>query len=191
MIIAADEVARSLAGAWELLQRQAQGLKRFDTSHKGVRRSFFAFLLLAPVFITLLAAERESQGLLVQGAGLFDDVDLMSDVLLRMLIASLTLPLIAYGLVRVLMLKDRFARFVVAANWSSVLTGVFLAVPATLYALDLATYELALLYSFAFYAMVAHLRWFVVRTALGVSGGLAALVVGCDLLCELALTQLV
>jgi hypothetical protein len=191
MIIAADEVARSLAGAWDLLQRRAQGLRRFDASAKGVRRSFFAFLLLAPVFVTVLAAERASYGLLVQGAGLFDDVDLTTIVVFRMLIAGLTLPLVAYGFVRVLALRERFARFLVAANWSNVLSGIFLAVPATLYALNLATYELALLYSFAFYAMVAHLRWFVLRTALGVSGGIAALAVGCDLVCELLLTQLV
>lgn len=191
MIIAADEVARSLAGTWDLLQRRRQGLRRFDTSSKGVRRSFFSFLLLAPVFVTLLAAEREAHGLLVQGAGLFDDADLTATVALRMLIAGLTLPLVAFGFARLLALREGFSRFLVAANWSTVLTGIFAAVPATLYALDLATFELALLYTFAFYALVAHLRWFMLRTALGVSGGLAALVVGCDLFCELLLAQFV
>jgi hypothetical protein len=191
MIIAADEVARSLAGTLDLLQRRAQGLRRFDASHAGVRRSCFAFLLLAPVFVTLLAAERMSRGLLVPGAGLFDDARLDALVLARMAVGIVTLPLIAYGLVRLLALRDRFPRFLVACNWSTVLAGAFLALPAYLYAFDLATSQLAYVYSAAFVALIAHLRWFVVQTALGVSGGLAAAIVAADLACELVLGRLV
>jgi hypothetical protein len=191
MIIAADEVARSLAGALELLQRRAQGLRRFDASHGGVVRSFLAFLLLAPAFVTMLAAARASRGLLVPGAGLFDDVELTAGVLSRMAVGIATLPLIVYGLAKLLALGHRFPRFLVACNWSTVLAGAFLTLPAYLYAFNMATSDLAYLYSFAFVALFAHLRWFVVQTALGVSGGLAALAVGMDLICELALTQLV
>ena len=191
MIIAAEEIVRSLSATIDLLQRRRQSLQLFDASHSGVRRSFFAFLLLGPAFVTMLAAERASHGLLVPGGRLFDDLGLTADVLGRMAISMLTLPLIAFGLARLLSLRDRFPRFLVACNWSTVLAGSFLALPCYLYALDMATPELAQFYGLAFVALFAHLRWFVVHTALGVSGGLAALAIGCDLTCELALSQLI
>ncbi len=191
MIIAADEIARSLSATIDLLQRRRQGLHLFDASRKGVRRSFFAFLLLSPAFVTMLAAERASHGLLVPGGWLFDDFGLTVDVLERMAICMLTLPLIVFGLARSLSLRDRYPRFLVACNWSTVLAGSFMALPCYLFALDMATPELAQFYGFAFAALFAHLRWFVVQTALGVSGGIAALAVGCDLTCEFLLSQLI
>ena len=58
MIASSEEVARSLAGAWELLQRRPTGLRRLDFTARGFYHSFWSVPLAAPAFVTVLAAER-------------------------------------------------------------------------------------------------------------------------------------
>lgn len=191
MILVADEVARSLAGAWELLQRRREGLGHFDTTAEGVRRSFAAFVLLIPAYICLPAAQRMQDGMLDEGSGLFDVADTTAIVGWRLLVSCLTLPLIVMMLATVLSLGSRLRRGLVACNWSNILGLTFLSVPALLFARGFATPELATFFSCAFLLTVTHLRWFAVKTALGVSGGVALLAVILDFASEFLACQLV
>lgn len=181
MIASSEEVARSLAGAWELLQRRPTGLRRFDFTARGFYHSFWSVPLAAPAFVTVLAGERAREGLLVEGAGLFDNWELVGHALWFFAATWLMLPVIGYGFARLLNLHHRVVPFIIACNWSSVFAALFLAIPALLFAIGWATPGLSTLYAFAFLFIVVQMRWFVAKATLGVSGGVAAALIACEL----------
>ncbi len=80
--------------------------------------------------------------------------------------------------VRALGLGHRYVRFVIAYNWSAVFASAILAVPTAMYVTGLASYALSTLFAVAFGIIVFRLRWFLAKAALGVSGGLAAMIAG-------------
>lgn len=175
MLLTADEVERSLKGSLRLLQREADGFLALDTSLEGFRRSFAAILLTGPAFIAALADTRLGLGLPV--AGLFGDIGLVLREGAIYVVAWFTFPLLMVGFTRLMQLEDAFGGYVVAYNWSNVIAAAMLGLPAALHALGLATTAHAIIYSAAFLVVLVHYRWFLARTALRVSGGVAAVVV--------------
>lgn len=179
-MLSADEVGRSLSGSLELLNRNAQALQHFPASIDAFWRSFGAIVLTAPAFVITLAADRVRLGLPLQ-EGLFADPGL---VVLRLLAAGLawiTFPILMIAVVRWLGLGHRYVRFVVAYNWTAVVVSALLAVPSALYAMGFASYALSTLFFSAFAVIAFQMRWFLAKAALGVSGGLAAVIALLDL----------
>lgn len=171
------DAAQSLRGAFELMQRQTGGMARFDFSATGFRRSFAAIPLAIPAFIALVAAHRAQEGLLTPGASLFTDAGPVWRAAVDFACIWAAPMLAAFWAASILDLRRRFARLVVAINWTGVVASGFLALPALLYALGFATPALAKLYGLAFLALVVHLQWFTTKHALGVSGGVAGLII--------------
>jgi hypothetical protein len=190
LILAADEVVRSLGGTWDLLQRRQIGLRRFNYSDAGLLRSFAALALCAPAFVMLLAGERASAGVLLPGTLLFDDPGLVWIAAFRIASIWLATPLIALAFVRLLGLRGRLGAFLIVGNWSSVLACGFAAAPSFFLALELATPELATFYGFAALALIGHLRWFTMKESLGVSNGVAALMASSSIGLETLATNL-
>ena len=184
MILTADEVVRSLKGSVRLIQREADGLRDFDVSIEGFWHSFAAIVLTMPAFIALLAERRLASGL---GPGLFDDPGLAIGEAFAYLAAWFAFPLVMVGFVRLMGLERRYVGYVVAYNWSTVIASFALAIPATLHVLGLATPALAAFYTLAFGVIVLQYRWFLARTALSVTSGLALLVVGLDLALDIGI----
>lgn len=191
MPLAADDVFRSLGGTWDLLQRRPAGLHRFDWSGRGLASSFAALALCAPAFVILLAGERARAVPPIPDAGLFDDAGLFLAPLWRIATIWLATPIVAGAFAWLLGIDRRLGGFLIVSNWSSVMACSFLATPSLLLALGLATIGLATLYAIAAAVIVAHLRWFAFKATLGVSGGLAALIVAVDIGVETLLTSLV
>lgn len=179
-MLSADEVARSLAGSIDLIGRNARALQQFPASIDAFWRSFGAIVLTAPAFVATLAADRVRLGLPLQ-EGLFADPGL---VLLRLMSAGLawiTFPILMIAVVRRLGLGHRYVGFVVAYNWTAVVVSALLAVPSALYAMGFASYALSTLFVTAFAVIAFQMRWFLAKAALGVSGGLAAVIAFVDL----------
>ena len=177
MILAADEVARSLAGAWDLFNRRAQGLARFEFDEAPFWRSFGAPLLAAPALIVWLAAERAEAGVLAPGS-LFDEPTLLVRAATHLTILWLTLPLLGIAVARHADVRRRLVPFIIVCNWSFVLAAAFLTLPALLYAVGWATPALATLYSLAAIVLILQMRWFSAKVTLGLGSG-AALLLAC------------
>jgi hypothetical protein len=188
MIIAAEEIVRSLSGSWELLNRRAEGVERFDVGEQAFWRSFCAPLLAAPVFIIWLAADRASHG---EGGALFDNTDAVAHTGFDFAALWLTLPLLSIALADRLRLGARLAPFIIICNWSSVLAAAMLAVPALLLAIGWATPALAALFAVAAAMLIMQMRWYAARVALGITAGAAALLAMCDALIGVGLLRLV
>ena len=73
MIVTADEVNRSFKGTLDLLNSRSEGLKSFDMSEDGVRRSFAAIPLTLPAYIVSVAFERLRLGVLQPDHPLLDN----------------------------------------------------------------------------------------------------------------------
>jgi hypothetical protein len=185
MLLTADEVGRSLKGALRLLQREADGLLVLDTSVEGFWRSYAAILLTAPAFVAVLADKRVGLGL--PAADLFGDSALVLCQAAAYLAAWIAFPVLMTGFARFMNLERAYPGYVVAYNWSNVIAAAMLALPAALHALGLATPAHALLYTAAFLLVLVHYRWFLARTALGVSNGLAALIVAIEIVSQFAI----
>jgi hypothetical protein len=185
MLLTADEVERSLKGSLRLLRREADGFLALDTSLEGFWRSFAAILLTAPAFIAALADARVGLGL--PAGGLFGDLGLVLREGMIYLVAWFAFPFLMIGFTRLTQLERAYGGYVVAYNWSNVIAAAMLALPAALHALGLATSALAILYSVAFLVILVQFRWFMARTALGVSGGVAALVVIAEIASQMAI----
>ena len=191
MILATEEILRSLSGSWDLLNRRAEGLARFDLSESAFWRSFRAPLLAAPIFITWLAADRASQGLLASDGSLFDNTDVLAHTGLDFIALWLTLPLLTIAVADRLQLRARLAPFIIICNWSSVLAAAMLGVPALLLALGWASPALSSLFVIAAGLLILQMRWYAARVTLGVTAGVAALLAACDALIGVGLLRLV
>lgn len=181
MLLNADEVGRSLVGSWRLLQRRPDGIQLFDASWDGFWRSFGAILLTPPAVVVALAAERARIGLGTDGAWFGNDIGLTLLVTAACVVVFYAFPVLLAGVARRLGLTHGFVPFVVAHNWTSAFLAYVFAVPAGLFALDLATPALAAFYGIAFLALAGTLRWSLARAAFGVSAGVAAVLAAADL----------
>ncbi|MFO1147184.1 MAG: hypothetical protein U1E62_02325 [Alsobacter sp.] len=180
MIPTADEVSRSLAGSLKLMNRDAEGLTAYEVTVPAFWRSFAAILLTAPAFVVGLAEDRVRVGLPAE-AGLFSSPSLLMHELVLAVACWIAFPLAMIAIVRMLGLGHRYVGYIIAWNWSAVVAATVLAVPRALHVIGWATPGLAMLFAGAFGIILLQYRWFLTKEGLGVSGGLAALLVVVDL----------
>jgi hypothetical protein len=179
----AAEISNALAGAWSLFRRRETALGHFDFSPAGFWHSLAALGLTVPLYVWAMAYER---GRHLPEATLSDHlVALMS---LDVIEAWVVLPVLAAGLASVLGLRDRLLPFLIALNWSGVLAVLLVLLPPLFWSLGWATEGVAAVYSLGFALLILQMRWFLSRLVLGVSGGVAALLVAADAGLELLLT---
>ncbi|MDO9440265.1 MAG: hypothetical protein Q7T73_05185 [Beijerinckiaceae bacterium] len=177
MILAVEEVVRSLSGSWDLLNRRAQGLSRFEFGEAPFWRSFGAPLLAAPAVVIWIAADRLAAGQLA--AGLFDDPEPILRTALHLAALWLTLPLLGIAFAK----REAWARlvpFIIVCNWSFVLAAGLLTLPALLFAIGWATPALATLYSVASIVLIMQMRWFSTKLTLGLTSGAALMLAAGD-----------
>ena len=188
MIVTADEVGRSLKGAVDLLNRRVEGLNAFDMSEQGFWRSFAAIWLTLPAYVVSLAFERLRLGLAPDG-NLLDHAGLDLMVAAGHVASFVALPLVMVVIARRLNLTGAYVPFVIVTNWINVGGLLVLSVPATLLLLGWATPALASAFTLAFAVVILRLQWFATKVTLGVSGSLAAAVVGLGILLNVGISS--
>lgn len=175
MIPSSAEIARSLTGAWLLFRRDPRGMALFDCSARGAWNSFFAAVIVAPLYIVLWLL-RDTGGAFAAVGG----ERLIAVKAIGYAVGWLVFPVVVYEIARRMDRAGRFIPFVVAYNWTSVIQqGIYLGVglivtigpfpPKAAGALTLAALAVALAYA-----------WSVIRIALNVSGPVAAGLIALD-----------
>lgn len=174
-MLSAREAATSLYGAYRLARFDARGMTYFETSLGGFWRSFYAAVIVAPMFAVLLVMRYAAGGVAVGGVR-FAVVEAIAYV-----IAWVAFPLVMVSLARLLKREERYLGYIVAYNWASVLqNGLYLplvmlgmagVMPAqTAGPLSLIALSLILVYG-----------CFIAKVALGVSAWTAVALVALDL----------
>jgi hypothetical protein len=170
-----SEINRSLSGAWRLLLLDPAGMGRFDISIGGFWRSFFAAVLVAPLYalramVDPAPAEAEAAGV---GHALATVVTYV--------LAWAAFPVAMIYIARFLDLRGTYVGFIVALNWARVLQAVLLVGVSSAAALAGAPSDFLTLTAIA--AVLAY-QWVVTKTALATTGTIAAALVIIDALME-------
>lgn len=180
-MITGREVATSLYGALRLAAMDRAGMAFFNRTVDGFWRSFFAAVLVAPGYATLVLVHLAADPVAAHPLRIF----LIEAI--AYVIGWVAFPLVMAHLARVMDRDEQYIGFIVAYNWAAVWQmGAFLTMTAIASgplgggavadALALATLLAILFY-----------QWFIARTALQVTAGRAVAVVGLDV----ALTLLI
>ena len=183
-MISLREVITALYGAYRLARFDPGGLGFFDVTVQGFWRSFFAAVLVAPLYLILLLTRYSN---LPNPLPLFRFITLEA---IAYVIAWVAFPLFMASLVREIGAEKNYIRFIVAYNWSAVLqNAVFLPIEILALGGGLSAAASSTLGLFALAWIIAYI-WFVTRTALGVTGGMAAGIVGVDFLISVLINSL-
>lgn len=175
----ARDVERAIAGTYRLMRHERAALMVFDNTNEAFWRSFWALALVLPAFVVQIAGEWR----MIEATR----PDTLPD--LGWFIANNVAGLVSYWLIwpavilsvtRMLKVEPRFCHYMVVSNWTTVATSAVLAVPMALYIMGWALSSHAAVFSITFMIVIAHFRWYVARQALGVSAGVAALIVALD-----------
>lgn len=170
------ETIRALYGAYRLARFDAGGMQYFDASLDGFWKSFFAAVIIAPLYFLLLMLRFQAGG---------SDAALprfFSAEAIAYVIAWVLFPLLMLSIAKVLDREKNYLGYIIAYNWANVLqNGIYLPVailaqtgvipPDAGSALGLMLLLAILVYS-----------WFIARTALDIPGPAAAALVALDLI---------
>lgn len=184
-----EEIVRSLGGAWALFFNRREGMQAFDTSADGFFRSFAVIvLLLVPYSISVLAEVRLLQldGAPVDG---FPMVWFFTWKLVGLGVDWITYPIVLAVLARPLGLASRYARFVVARNWTSPIALSLSVLPAILFAAGLIGQEIAAILFLVVVVLVIRYQYLVTRIALGTGIAPTVGLVVLDLLLSLVIGE--
>lgn len=184
MIPSLREIVASLYGSWRLAHFDRTGIAYFDKTVEGFWRSFFAAILVVPLYAIMLGLRYAADG--EPGSpmhyGLVEAVSY--------LISWFAYPVVMLSLTEALDCRDRFVGYIVAYNWSMVLQNCLLIPIATLNALQVLGPDIAtLLWLVAVVAVLAYL-WFIVRAGLGVPPLTAVGIVSVDVLLSLLINAI-
>lgn len=175
-----QEVIAALYGAWRLARLDPSGMVHFNLTVEGFWRSFFAAVLVAPGYAILVAnkmmAEPEAFHLgwavLVQGTAY--------------LLGWAAFPVAALVITYALGLTGNYVPLIVASNWAAVIQmALFLVALAFTFVVPGPLGGLLL--TVVMVSILAY-QWFVTRTALQTTGGIALALVLVDLLLNAAIS---
>jgi hypothetical protein len=168
-----EEVLSALYGAYRLAWFDRSGMTYFNLTVEGFWRSFFAAVLVAPAYAILVGmqASTEAEDFNVALVFLSEGIGYV--------LAWCAFPIVALVLTRLLGLDRHYVALIVAHNWSAVLqTAVFVAV--VLLGVILPEGLNTLVVTLTTGAILVY-QWFVIRTALQSSAGIALMLLLVDL----------
>jgi hypothetical protein len=166
-----EEASRSLQGAWGLLRRDPAAPTAFNATLDGFWRSFVVAVLLLPLILAYLA--------LTDSAESADQAAPATRWIVSILVYVIewaAWPLVAFYLARAMNCSDRLLGYLVAYNWSQLLTGPFIIGLAVLARMALSQEDAVIVILIAQGAVLAY-EYLIARQMLGVPAGRAIVVV--------------
>jgi hypothetical protein len=177
------EIRRALEGALRLFLFDAGGLRYFNMSIAGFWRSFLATLIAAPLIMVVVVL----QDALVRATA---EPDMAVAPLATKLgveiftypVGVVLFPIAMIGLSRLLKVTDRYVPYIIAYNWSSVVTALIGLFPLLLFATGFADARSSVAALLGINLVIVVYLWFIARASLAVSGLTAAGLVAIDVL---------
>lgn len=166
------EVATALYGAFKLARFDASGLTYFDTSLNGYWRSFFAAVLVAPLYAAMMAL-RMSFIDVGNGAIIID--------ILAYAINWMAFPVVMLNISALLDRRQHYQRHIVAYNWAAVIQNAIYLPLAMLVLSGILPTEVGALISLMVLGWVLVYSGYIAHIALDIPLGTAAALVVIDL----------
>ena len=180
-----DEIARSLAGAWDLLLDRPGAMRFFDVSVEGFWRSFAAVILVVPSYAFAVLADQRMVSAADPSLPLESGTGLMVHNGLGLALDWIALPLILALLARPLGIARHYPEFVVARNWCAVLAAVPFGVIGLLVVAGVVGADFGSLLMVAALIVVLRYNYVIARRALEASVGFAIGIVVLDFVVSL------
>jgi hypothetical protein len=169
------ELVRALYGAFRLARFDADGMTYLDQTVGACWRSFFAAVLVLPLYATLLVAQFATGQVAADGFR-FAVVEAIAYV-----IGWLLFPVAMATVAPMMGRNERYVGFIVAYNWASVWQNTVILPIAILGTVGILPAPGGEFLSLVAFCYVLAYGWFVARTALDVPGSWAAGLVVLDL----------
>lgn len=182
MIPSLREIVTSLFGSWRLAHFDRTGMAYFDKTVEGFWRSFFAAILVAPLFAVMLGLRYSAEGALADPVH-YGILEAMS-----YLVGWFAYPVVILALSESLDCRDRFIGYMVAYNWAMVLQNAVLVPLGILNALRVFSPDIATLVWLVAVGLIAAYLWFIARAGLGVAPLTAFGIVAIDILLSLVIS---
>ncbi|MBE9552374.1 MAG: hypothetical protein IMF05_02810 [Proteobacteria bacterium] len=183
--IAFKETARGLFATWRMFLRDPRAASLFENSHAGALRSYWAAVVILPVYMLVTSIEyavpSESYanfGRLVEHSGLLSAT--LAEFCVYTLCWFVAWPLVVDRIAPYLDCGQNFFRYVAAYNWMHVpyvLIGLLFWIGKMSGVIHDGNNFAATL---TLLGVIWTYHWFVLRHALGLNGGYAALLVGLE-----------
>ena len=169
------EIASGIYGAWRLARGDVGGIGYLNGTEQGFWRSFLAMAIVAPLFASVLLLIYES------APDTYEPVRFFSVNAIGYVAAWFVFPLIMFYVVRAIDRERRFFAFIAAYNWASVIQN-FIYIPVVVVAqIDVIPPDLTYFLLFVIKTLVFVYTWFIARSALSITGMLAAAIAAGDL----------
>lgn len=186
-MIGPDEIVRGFRGSWRLLLGDVRGMSWFDTSIDGFWRSFFVMVLMLPLPLIELAAQRQ-----LPMASRVDPAVLSGPAYIVVGILSYALAWIAFPLVLALLAKPlgigpRYVPYMVARNWTTLIGALPSLVVTLAFLLGLMPVTALGPANLAALGFNLYYSWLVARLACAAAPGLAGGLVALDFLLTLVI----
>jgi len=169
-----SEILRALYGAYRLARFDAAGLTFLDATPGGFWKSFFAAVLVAPLYAVLLAVRLRAD---------LPDVTVARFLAIESIayvIGWVLFPLVMAAVARLIDRERHYIRYIVAYNWASVWQNAIYLPVAILAVAGTLTGGAGGLLALGALVVVLVYAWFVARTALDIPGPLAVPLVALD-----------
>jgi hypothetical protein len=176
-----NEILRALYGAYRLARFDTGGMAFFNVTPGGFWKSFFAAVIVLPLYLLLLAV-RLRYGVADTTPSRFLAIELIAYV-----IGWVIYPLVMATVTRLIDREPRYIGYVVAYNWASVWQNLFYLPIAILSVAGPLAGNAGSSLAVAALVVVLVYAWFVARTALAIPGLFAVPLVGLDVVLGLLL----
>lgn len=184
MIPSLREIVLSVYAAGRLARFDAQALGYFDASLAGVFRSFFAAVLMAPFYALTLAT---------RFAATADAADPLRFALsegIAYVLSWVAFPLMMVDIAQAVDRPGRLYLYICAYNWSLVVQNALILPLAILVTTGIIPVDLGQPLWLAAIAAIMVYTWFIARSALEISGLMAAGIVVLDIIVSLIISAI-
>jgi hypothetical protein len=191
-MISLNDIARALNGVWLLFLDRPGAIRLFDASTEGFWRSFQAIVLVAPVYAVVVLANNEAYAIYAAQNGQTHDAGaFMTARAVGLVLDWVAVPVLLAVLAPFLGIGRGYAAYIVARNWSAVLTTVPTALVALLAVSGLVDGNAILVPAGLALAIALRVGYLAARRALNVPIDAAIGYVALDVLMGLLIASLV
>lgn len=166
-MITINEIGSAIYGAYRLARRDSGGMAYFDRTREGAIRSFYAAGLLLP-FHAIIVLGRWWEDMAILSVQRMVAIESLAYV-----IGWTVFPVLMIWIARSIDRSDRYFDFLVAYNWASLVTIVVRFPLFVFRRLELLPGLVTDILVLVLLVVLLIYRWYVLKTALSIGGGLA------------------
>ena len=182
-----DEIVQSLTGAWRLFLDRPDAMRCFDVSTDGFWRSFYAIILIVPVYALIGLSEWTQILAEPDAAGTFQGNAFVINKALTAGFDWITLPIVLALAAPPLRINQTYAAFIVARNWGAVLSNAIAAIVPVMFLLGIVGSGAANVILIVILIVLIRYNFLIARRALGADVRLATGIVIGDIAISMAI----